>query len=57
MQYQPKRKPLPTKPDSLSNPAEKERVLMQYAGIFKHQIKEFAEVVIAKHKPIKNIAR
>lgn len=37
---------------------EKERLLMQYTGIFKHQIKEFGEVAAKRiNKPRTNHAK
>lgn len=39
------------------NLPENERLLMQYQGVFKHHIAEFAEKVVRKAKPIKNLSR
>lgn len=36
---------------------ERERILMQYGGIFKNNIKEYATKVIPKLKSRKNFAR
>lgn len=43
--------------NNLNNPKERERILMQYGGIFKNNIREYAEVVIAKQAKQKNYAR
>lgn len=45
------------KQNSLSDPKEVERLLMQYAGVFKKNIKEYAERVIRKKAKQKNYAR
>lgn len=46
-----------TKPNKIS-PQEKERLLMQYAGIFRHNIKEYAEKYIGgTHSKKKNFSR
>ena len=50
MQYQPQNKNQLTKQD-------KERLLMQYQGIFKNNIQEYAEKVKPKLKAIKNYSR
>lgn len=42
---------------NLSDPKEAERLLMQYAGIFKNQIRLYADTIIKKNKPVKNLAR
>lgn len=42
---------------SLSDPVEKERILMQYGGIFKHQIHEFAKKIQKAHRKIPNYSR
>lgn len=42
---------------NLSDPKEGERLLMQYAGIFKNQIRLYADTIIKKNKPVKNLAR
>ena len=39
-----------------SDPGEWDRLLMQYGGIFKHNIEEFAKN-IKKIKPTKNLSR
>lgn len=50
--------PLPTKPNSLNDPTERERLLMQYAGIFPNNIKEYGETIAKRiNKPRKNYAR
>lgn len=41
---------------NLNDPREFNRLLMQYGGIFKHNIKDFADT-ISKHKPIKNFSK
>jgi len=51
-----------TRLDKLNNrnfndPAERERVLMVYGGIFKHNIAEFAEKVAKNNKPERNLNR
>ena len=38
------------------NPIERERVLMQYGGIFRHNIEDFAKN-IKRTKPTKNLSR
>ena len=38
------------RPNSLSDPREKSRVLAKYAGIFPNNISEFASKVVRKHK-------
>lgn len=49
---------LPTTPNSYLNEKEKDRLLMQYAGIFRHQIKEFGEVVSKRmNKPRTNYSK
>lgn len=40
---------------SLRDPKERERILMQYGGVFKNNIPEFAKL-IRKVKPVKNYA-
>lgn len=46
----------PAKPRTLSQ--DKERILMQYAGVFPHNIKEYAEFAKkATYKKQKNHAR
>ena len=42
---------------NLTDPLEKERILMTYAGIFKNQIKQFGETVVKKHRPKTNYSR
>lgn len=46
-----------TKRGNLNDPAEHERILMMYAGIFKNNIKDFAETLAKKNKPLKNYSR
>lgn len=41
----------------LNDPAEKERILMKYSGIFKNNIREFAEKIIKRQKKVKNYSR
>jgi hypothetical protein len=41
---------------TLKDPKERERLLQIYGGIFKHSIKEAAEMM-KKYKPKKNVAR
>ena len=47
----------PIKRGNLNDPGEKERLLKQYAGIFKNDIKGFAERVIRKAKKQTNLSR
>jgi len=52
----------PTRLDKLNkrsfyDPAERDRVLMVYGGIFKHNIAEFAEKVARNNKPERNLNR
>ena len=42
---------------NLNDSKERARILMQYAGIFPHAIKQFGETVVKKHKPQKNYSR
>lgn len=51
------KKPRPRTGRVLNSPEEKERILQQYAGIFKNNIKEFGEKVLPRLKPIKNLSR
>lgn len=46
-----------TKRGSLHDPQERERILMMYGGIFKHNIKDFAETISKRGKPLKNYSR
>ena len=49
---------LPTTPNKILDEKEKERILQQYMGIFKHQIKEFGEMKRKKtNKPQVNYSR
>lgn len=48
---------LPTEQGSLKDPKEWNRVLMQYGGVFKNNIKEYAEALPKMKKSIKNMAR
>lgn len=57
MEYQPPKKKPSVRQSNLSDEDEKERVLMQYAGIFKKNIKEFAETVIPRLKQKKNLSK
>lgn len=57
MEHRSKGKPLQTRPNSLRDPKERERILMQYGGIFKHSIKDFAEKVIRRTKARTNYSR
>ena len=41
---------------TLNDPREFNRILMQYGGIFKSSIPEYAKT-LATHKPIKNFSR
>ena len=42
---------------TLHNPAEKARILRQYAGIFPNNIQEYAEKFIPKQKARKDFTR
>lgn len=42
---------------SMHDPKERERLLMQYAGIFKNSIKEYGEKFVKKHKKQVNYSR
>lgn len=42
---------------SLHDKRERERILMQYGGIFKNNIREYATKVLPKLKKQKNFAR
>lgn len=42
---------------SYNDPKERERLLMQYGGIFKNNIKEFGDVVVRKLKKQTNFSR
>lgn len=41
----------------LSDPGEKDRLLMHYGGIFKNNISEFAEKFAKVNKPRKNYSK
>lgn len=45
------------KQGNLKDPKEKERLLMQYGGIFKRNIPEYAKRVIKAQSKLKNYAR
>jgi hypothetical protein len=45
------------KQGNLSDEEEKERILKQYAGIFKRAIKEFGETIAPRLKTKKNYSR
>lgn len=50
--------PRPITQGNSNDPRERERLLMQYAGIFRHQIKEFGETLAKRTtKARKNDAR
>jgi hypothetical protein len=49
--------PQPTSRGNLNDPKEKERILMQYGGIFKRAIPEFAKKVIKNKKQKTNYSR
>ena len=58
MEYQPNQQSQPIKrAKNYNDPKERERLLMQYAGIFKNSIKEYGETVMKKHKRQVNYAR
>ena len=42
---------------NITNPIERDRVLMVYGGIFKHNIQEFSEKIAKRNKPERNLAR
>lgn len=46
-----------TKQGNLHDPKERNRLLMQYAGVFKNNITEYANTVIRKSKTQKNFSR
>ena len=45
------------KKKSFNDPVERDRVLMVYGGIFKHNIAEYAEKGVKKNSPEKNLSR
>lgn len=58
MQYQQNQQLQSTKPvKNTGDPKEVERILMQYAGIFKRNIKEYGETIAKKHKKQINFSR
>ena len=57
MDYQIPKIPISHIQSNLTDENEKERVLMQYAGIFKRNITEFASKVIPKLKKKKNLSK
>lgn len=57
MQPQLLKRKLPTKQGNLGDPLEKERILMQYGGIFKRDIPGFAKLVVKKYKRQVNYSR
>lgn len=57
LEFQYKKKKLPTKQGNLSDNEEHRRILMQYAGIFPHAVKEFAEKLPKMKKVVKNYSR
>ena len=46
-----------TKRGNLNDPQEWDRVLMMYGGIFKNNIKDFADQIGKKNKTMKNYSR
>lgn len=42
---------------TLYNPVEREKLLMRYQGIFKHQIPEFAKRMVTIKNSVKNYSR
>lgn len=48
---------LPHKQGNLHDQKEWNRILMQYGGVFKNNIKEYAEALPKMKKNIKNLAR
>lgn len=58
MEYQPNQQNQSTRhARNLTDPKEMERLLMQYGGIFKRNIKEFGEKVVKRHKKQVNFSR
>lgn len=58
MQYQKDQKNQQTYPArTLHDERERNRILMQYGGIFKHAIPEFASTVLAKQRKLRNYSR
>ena len=57
MELRIRRKKLPTSPAKLSDPLEKDRILMQYAGVFKNNIREYSEKFIKTQKKLINYSR
>ncbi len=57
MDYQPPKPKAQVNQGNLSDEEERERILMQYAGIFPKAIKEFAETIIPKMKVKKNLSK
>lgn len=48
---------IPTKPNNLSSAIERERLLRQYAGIFRNNITEYANSLAKINKPRKNFSK
>lgn len=57
MLFQHNKENKPIKQSNLYDPKERERLLMQYQGIFKRNIPEFAKKVIKSQAKLKNYAK
>lgn len=57
MEYQDKKQSKQIRQNNLKDPKEWNRILMQYGGIFKQNIKEFAEELPKIKKIIKNYSK
>lgn len=57
MLFQNNKENKPIKQSNLHDPKEHERLLMQYQGIFKRAIPEYAKRVIKSQAKLKNYAR
>jgi hypothetical protein len=57
MEYKINKSRLPTKQNSFTDPAERARILRNYAGIFPNNIKEFGNLVVKTFKRSKNYSK
>lgn len=57
MDYQDKHQPRRTQQGNLRDPKEWNRILMQYGGVFKDNIREYAEKLPKLKRNIKNLSR
>jgi len=57
MQYQTNQRKIQQKPVKLNDAGELQRLHMRYAGIFKNNIKEYAEKYLVRTKVQKNYSR